>query len=57
MDVKHFTLREQSERHLASQAPTAEARAAHLELADSYRRVIEAYERVATLRATPRSVA
>ena len=57
MDVKHFAQREQAERLLADQALNEEARAAHLELATSYRRVIEAYERLAELQPRPRSVA
>lgn len=57
MDIKHFTQREQAERLLAEQAMSEEARAAHLELAASYRRVIEAYERLAALRPAPRIVA
>ena len=57
MDLHHYRQREQSERLQASQATTAEARAAHLELAESYRSVIEAYERLQSLRPMPRSVA
>ena len=40
-----------------STATSADARAAHLELAESYRSVIESYERLEALRPTPRSVA
>ena len=57
MDLHHYRHREQSERLQAQQAVTAEARRAHLELAESYRSVIEAYERLEALRPTPRSVA
>ena len=57
MDVMHFTQREQTERLLAEQAPTEERRAAHLELADSYRRVIEAYERLEAFKGKARNVA
>ena len=57
MDVNHYRQREQAERLLASQAANEAARAAHLELAESYRSVIDAYERLNALRPTPRSVA
>ena len=57
MDLYHYRQREQSERLQAQQAASPEARAAHLELAESYRLVIEAYERLEMLRPTPRSVA
>ena len=53
MDVQHYRQREQSERALAAQAPSAEARAIHLELAESYRSVIDAYERLESLRDRP----
>ena len=53
MDVQHYRQREQSERALAAQAPTPEAREIHLELADSYRAVIDAYERLQSLRDEP----
>ena len=57
MDLHHYRQREQAERLQAQQATSAESRAAHLELADSYRAVIEAYERLEALRPAPRSVA
>ena len=57
MDLHHYRQREQAERLQAQQATNAEARAAHLELAESYRSVIEAYERLEALRPMPRSVA
>lgn len=57
MDLHHYRQREQAERLQAQQATSAEARDAHIELADSYRSVIEAYERLELLRPIPRSVA
>ena len=57
MDLHHYRQREQAERLQARQATSAEARDAHLELAESYRSVIEAYERLEMLRPMPRSVA
>ena len=57
MDIHHYRQREQAERLHARQAASDEARATHLELADSYRAVIEAYERLEALRPRPRSVA
>ena len=57
MDLHHYRQREQAERLQAQQASNAASRDAHLELAESYRSVIEAYERLEALRPTPRSVA
>ena len=57
MDLHHYRQREQAERMQARQAGSEAGRAAHLELADSYRAVIEAYERLEALRTKPRSVA
>ena len=56
MDLQHYRQRERSERLQAAQALNESDRAAHLELADSYRSVIEAYERLEALRPRPRSV-
>lgn len=44
MDLNHYRQREQQERALAAQSLAADARAAHLDLAERYRAVIEAYE-------------
>ena len=57
MDLHHYRQREQAERLQAEQARTDSDRAAHLQLAESYRSVIEAYERLDALRPKPRSVA
>ncbi len=57
MDLHHYRQREQAERLFAAQATTNESREAHLQLADSYRSVIEAYERIDALRPMPRNVA
>lgn len=57
MDLQHYRQRETAERVAAQQATNEADRAAHLELADSYRSVIEAYERLEALRPKPRSVA
>ena len=57
MDLHHYRQREQAERLRAQQATSAEAPAAHLELAESYRSVIDAYERLEALRPMPRNVA
>jgi hypothetical protein len=57
MDIPHYRQREQAERLQAKQAASEQARATHLELADSYRAVIEAYERLEALRPRPRNVA
>jgi hypothetical protein len=57
MDLQHYRQRERAERLSAEQARDPGARAAHLELADSYRAVIEAYERLDALRPAPRIVA
>ncbi len=57
MDLHHYRQREQAERLFALQATTKEARRAHLELADSYRSVIDAYERLEALGPMPRNVA
>ncbi|MDQ4088282.1 MAG: hypothetical protein M3177_09795 [Pseudomonadota bacterium] len=53
MDLQHYRQREQAERLSAEQARDAAARAAHLELAASYRSVIEAYKRLEALRPAP----
>ena len=57
MDLHHYRQREQAERLHAQQTTSDEARHAHLELAESYRSVIEAYERLEALRPASRSVA
>ena len=57
MDLHHYRQREAAERLQAQQSTSEAARTAHLELADSYRAVIEAYERLEALRPAPRSVA
>jgi hypothetical protein len=57
MDLAHYRQREQAERLQAEQARNEADRAAHIELAESYRSVIEAYERLDALRPKPRSVA
>ena len=57
MDLVYYRQREAAERAAAEQARDDAARAAHLELACSYRAVVEAYERLAELRPLPRSVA
>lgn len=57
MDLNYHRQREQAERLAAEQARTPEARAAHTELADAYRKLIEASERVEALTPRPRSVA
>lgn len=57
MDLQHYRQREQAERLQAAQAHNERDRQAHLELAESYRAVIEAYERLEALRPKPRSVA
>ncbi|WP_162806596.1 hypothetical protein [Sphingosinicella terrae] len=56
MDLQHYRQREKAERAAAEQAASDADRAAHLELADSYRSVIDAYERLQALRPKPRSV-
>ena len=57
MDLHHYRQREQAERLAAAQSRFEADRVAHLELAESYRSVIEAYERLAALRQAPRIVA
>ncbi|HEX8641356.1 MAG TPA: hypothetical protein VF704_09405 [Allosphingosinicella sp.] len=57
MDLHHYRQREQAERLFAERARTEADRTTHLELAQSYRAVIEAYERLDALRPAPRSVA
>jgi len=57
MDLNYHRQREQAERLAAQQARTPEAKAVHTELADAYRKVIEAYERIEALTPRPRSVA
>ena len=57
MDLHYYRQRERSERLAAQQAPNEAARTAHLDLAESYRSVIESYEKLETLRPRTRSVA
>ena len=57
MDLAYYRQREAAERLAADQARDPETRAGHSELADSYRRVIESYERLEAFRPAPRSVA
>lgn len=57
MELPYYRQREQAERVAAAQARDPAARAAHLQLADSYRSVVEAYERLQSLRPVPRIVA
>lgn len=57
MDLPYYRQREQAERLAASLARDPEARAAHVALAESYRRVIESYQRLEALRPAPRIVA
>ncbi len=45
LDVTYYRQREQTERAFAQQAYSQEARASHLDLADRYRELIDAYER------------
>lgn len=56
MDLQYYRQRERAERLAAEQSAGDTARAAHLELAESYRSVIEAYERLEALRPQPRRV-
>ena len=46
MDLAYYRHREQQERAFAAQAMGAAARAAHLEMAERYRAVIEAHEQL-----------
>lgn len=46
MDLTYYRQREQAERAFAEQAHSDEARASHLNLAERYRDLIVAYERV-----------
>ena len=57
MDLHYYRQRECAERLSAQQAANDAARTAHLELAESYRSVIEAYEKLEVLRPAPRSAA
>lgn len=57
MDLTYYRHREQSERLAADQARDPDARNVHLDLAESYRKVIEAYERLEALRPAPRTAA
>ena len=50
MDVNLYRQREQAERALAGQARDEATRKTHLDLAESYRAVIVAYERLEALR-------
>jgi hypothetical protein len=47
LDITYYRQREQAEHAFAQQAYSEEARASHLNLADRYRELIEAYERLA----------
>lgn len=49
-NLSFFIQREQTERALAAQAASESVRQAHLELADSYAKVIDAYRRLSGLR-------
>lgn len=49
MDLEYYRQREAAERFSAESSACPEARHAHLELADRYRGVIEAYERLGGL--------
>lgn len=51
MDLDYYRQREQAERLNAAQAHCESARAAHRELADRYRALVEAHERLARLAA------
>jgi hypothetical protein len=53
MDLQYYRQRETAERRSAEQARSPAAREAHLQLAQSYRSVIDAYERLEALRPTP----
>jgi hypothetical protein len=55
MDTSYYRQREQAERAAAHQAHSPAASAAHLALADSYRGLVEAYERLEQVR--PRNAA
>ena len=57
MDVHYYRQRERAERLAAQQAAGEAARTAHLDLAESYKSVIEAYEKLEMLRPKARSVA
>ena len=46
MDLTYYREREKQERAFAAQAMSAGARHAHMDLADRYRAVIEAHERL-----------
>ena len=48
MDLTYYRQREQAERAFAEQSHSNEARASHLNLADRYRDLIQAYERVSS---------
>ena len=50
MDINLYRQREQAERALASHARDEATRKTHLDLAESYRGVIVAYERLEALR-------
>ena len=57
MDLHYYRQRERSERLAAQQSASEAARTAHLDLAESYRSVIESYEKLEMLRPKARSVA
>ena len=46
MDLSYYIHREQQERAFATQAASDAARSAHLEMADRYRAVIDAHEKL-----------
>ena len=50
MDLAYYRQREQAERRAAAEARDPQTKAGHIELAESYRGVIEAYERLEALR-------
>ena len=50
MDLAYYRQREQAERKAAALARDPHSRRSHLELAESYRDVIESYERLEKLR-------
>jgi hypothetical protein len=47
LDIAYYRQREQAERAFARRACSEAARASHLGLADRYRELIEAYQRLA----------
>lgn len=57
MDLTYYREREMQERAFASQAMSDVARAAHLELAERYRAVIDAHQRLDEVTATDQTSA